>query len=203
MERQRTFTSRAVAVAAAVAFVVAGLGGYLIGHGSGDDAERTGYDKGVTVGVEQGRAEYSRGAPAYARIYEKGKADGVHEGTAAGEQAGEAQGESSGEQQGEHVGFEQGQSVGVTTGEREGVAQGAAAVLGGFANWTDGAFYLVTVRESATIGVPVELTSRSQLQPGASYKLCDEGGSTQVCEASTASETAPSAGDGSAEGTGE
>jgi hypothetical protein len=182
------------AVAVAV-LVIAGLGGYLIGHSSGDDegeksGEASGQQAGFQRGLEQGRTEgaapFQRGESGYKLIYDAGKAKGVQIGLKRGTAQGEKAGERTGEAEGERVGFEQGQRQGVTTGEAEGVRQGAAAVLGGFNSWTDGAFYIVTVGASSTAGVPYTVTSRTQIQPGTDYKLCSDGGS-QICQTPTAS----------------
>jgi hypothetical protein len=194
----RTFGAGALAAVAVAVLVVAGLGGYLIGHSSGDDAgTKSGEQAGVQQGVERGRAEitaqYRRGQPAYKAIFDAGKAEGFGEGLKRGTAQGEKAGQAQGERQGERTGFEQGDRVGVTTGEAEGVRQGAAAVLGGFGTWTDGAFYIVTVGQSSTAGVPYTITSRSQIQPGTNYKLCNDGGS-QICQSavtSAASATPP------------
>lgn len=188
--RRRTFSAGALAGVAAAVLVVAGVGGYLIGHSSGDDegtksGKQAGYQKGLEEGRAEVTAEYQRGQPAYKQIFDAGKAKGFREGMAQGT----AQGERTGEAQGERTGFEQGQRVGVSTGESEGVRQGAAAVLGGFQTWTDGAFYIVTVGASQTAGVPYTITSRSQIQPGTNYKLCGGGGSSQICQTAAASAT--------------
>jgi len=194
--QRRTFSGGVLAAVAVAVLVVAGIGGYLVGHSSGDDSgQKSGYDKGVDAGLAQGRGEYEKGKPGYEQIYEKGKADGVQEGRAQGVQQGESEGERTGEQQGERTGFESGQQVGVTTGEREGVRQGAATVLGGFSTWADGAFYIVTVGASSTAGVPYTVTSRTQLQPATSYRLCDDGaGGQTVCQSAAASTSADTAG---------
>jgi len=188
---RRSFSAGALAAVAVAVLVIAGVGGYLIGHSSGDDSgQKSGYDKGFAAGQEQVHAQYRPGQQAYETIYEKGKADGVAE----GRKQGEAQGQRSGEAQGQRVGFEQGQRQGITTGESEGVRQGAAAVLGGFGSWTDGAFYIVTVGASDTAGVPYTITSRTQLQPDTDYKLCDDGGSQQVCQSAATAATGGDAG---------
>jgi hypothetical protein len=194
----KTYSAGVLAAIAVAVLVVAGLGGYFIGHSSGDDSgQKSGYDKGFTAGQEQVHAQYRPGQQAYETIYEKGKADGVAEGT----RQGQAEGQRTGEAQGQRVGFEQGQRQGVTTGEADGVRQGAAAVLGGFSTWDDGAFYIITMRPSETEGVGYEITSRTQLQPDTDYKLCDDGGSQQVCQsAATAATGGSTADDGGATG---
>lgn len=183
---RKTYSAGVLAAIAVAVLVIAGLGGYLIGHSSGDDSgQKSGYDKGFTAGQEQVHAQYRPGQQAYETIYARGKAEGVAEGT----KQGQAEGQRSGEAQGQRVGFEQGQRQGVSTGEAEGVRQGAAAVLGGFSEWTDGAFYIITMRPSETEGVAYEITSRTQLQPDTDYKLCDDGGSQQVCQSAATSDT--------------
>jgi hypothetical protein len=186
--QRRTFSAGVLAAVAIAVLVIAGLGGYLIGHSSGDSegtksgeeaGQQAGFQEGVEKGRLEGRAEFARGTPGYQAIFDAGKAEGVKVGTAQGERTGEAQGRA----QGQRVGFQRGEQVGISTGQAEGVRQGAAAVLGGFTNWTDGAYYLVTVGASSTDGVPYTITSRSQLQPDTSYQLCQQGGGQQVCSA--------------------
>jgi hypothetical protein len=173
----RRLGTGAVAAIAAVSFAVAGVGGYLIGHHNGKDSGTTaGYSDGVAVGRAQETARYQPGQAGYLAIYAKGKA--------AGEAAGQAQGQQSGEAQGQKVGFDQGQKVGIQSGDSEGVKQGAAAVLGGFTTWADGAFYVVTMAAGTDPGVPYTVSSRTQLQPGTSYQICSDanGGASQLCQ---------------------
>lgn len=189
-QRRRTFSVGALAGVAAAVLVVAGVGGYLIGHSSGDDAgTKSGKQAGYQEGLEKGRAEvtaeYQRGQPGYNQIFDAGRAQGFDEGMSRGT----AQGERTGEAQGQRTGFEQGQRVGVSTGQSDGVRQGAAAVLGGFDTWADGAFYIVTVGASQTAGVPYTITSRSQMQAGTNYKLCDGGGGSQICQTAVTAAT--------------
>jgi hypothetical protein len=202
----RTFSAGVLAAVAVAVLVIAGLGGYLIGHSSGDDAgeksgEASGQQAGFQRGLEQGRTEgaapYQRGQSGYKQIFDAGKAEGEQIGL----RRGTAQGERAGQAQGERVGFQQGERQGVTTGQAEGVRQGAAAVLGGFETWTDGAFYIVTVGASSTAGVPYTITSRTQLQSGTDYKLCNDGGS-QVCQSPTASDASAGGGNASEDGGG-
>lgn len=107
---------------------------------------------------------------------------------ASGQAAGNAQGQQAGEVQGKKVGFEQGQRQGVTTGDSEGVRQGAAAVLGGFDSWADGSYYIVTMAAGTETGVPYTISSRTQIQPGTNYRVCqsNEGNATQLCESPVA-----------------
>jgi hypothetical protein len=174
----RRLGAAAVAAIAAVSFVVAGVGGYLVGHRNGSDSGTTaGYSDGVAVGRAQATARYQPGQDGYQAIYTKGKA------------AGEAQGQQSGAAQGQSVGFEQGQKVGVQTGDSEGVRQGAAAVLGGFSTWTADGFYVVTMAAGTDPGVPYTISSRTQLQPGTSYQICSDasgGAAQQLCSSPVA-----------------
>jgi hypothetical protein len=145
------------------AFVVAavlGVGGYLIGHNAGENAER---DK------------YATGAPGYDTIYQQGVAAGKTQGT----QQGQAQGAAAGEQVGFEQGEQQGTAQGEQQGESQGTAAGATAALGGFSAWEPGAPYIVKV-QAGTNSVPYEIDSRTQLQPATEYALCKDD-PTQVC----------------------
>ncbi len=165
-----------IGIALAV-LVIAGVGGYLIGHNKGESSgDSKGYAAGVAAGKQQALANYQPGQPGYKAIYARGQA------------AGNAQGQQTGEVQGKKVGFEQGQRQGVTTGDSEGVRQGAAAVLGGFDSWTDGSYYIVTMATGTETGVPYTISSRTQIQPGTNYRVCqsNEGNATQLCESPVA-----------------
>jgi len=179
--RRRGLGAGAVAAIAVVALALGAVGGYLLGHGRGEDA---GYDDGVADGRAQVERRYRPGAHGYEVIYARGRREGERAGRAAGERAGRAEGERDGLARGRKVGFEEGERVGITTGEREGVRQGAAAVLGGFDAWSEGAYYIVTASPGPEPGVPFTLSSRTQVQPGRSYHLCADGG---LCEAPLAS----------------
>jgi hypothetical protein len=159
-----------IGIALAV-LVIAGVGGYLIGHSKGESSgDTSGYAKGVAAGKAQVQANYEPGKPGYQAIYAKGQA------------AGTAQGQRQGEAQGQKVGFEQGQRAGVTTGQSDGVKQGAAAVLDGFNTWTEGAYYVITMAAGTETGVPYTIDTRTQLQSGTNYRICQQGGATQLCE---------------------
>lgn len=175
-EGTRLSIGAVVGIALAV-LVLAGVGGYLIGHNKGESSgDSKGYASGVAAGKQQALANYQPGQPGYKQIY------------AAGQRAGTAQGQQAGEAQGKKVGFEQGQRQGVTTGDSEGVRQGAAAVLGGFDAWTDGSFYIVTMAAGTETGVPYTISSRVQIHPGTNYRVCqsNEGNATQLCESPVA-----------------
>lgn len=176
-----TRLSLGAVIAIVVVLAAAGVGGYLIGHSKGESSgDSTGYADGVAAGRQQVTADYQPGKPGYQKIYAAGQA--------AGEQQGKAQGKK--------VGFEQGQKQGVTTGESEGVRQGSAAVLGGFDTWADGSYYVVTMAAGTETGVPYTIDTRTQLQPGTSYRVCQSGGATQLCESPIAGSA--SAGGGTA-----
>lgn len=167
-----------IGIAIAV-LVIAGVGGYLIGHKKGEDSGDT---SGVAAGKQDVLANYQPGQPGYQKIYVAGKQAGFAAGKAQGEQAGKAQGEA----QGKKVGFEQGDKQGTTTGDSEGVRQGAAAVLGGFDSWTTGSYYVVTMEAGTSDDVAYTIDTRTQLQPGTSYRICQQGGATQLCESPVA-----------------
>jgi len=169
-EGKRLSIGAVIGIALAV-LVVAGVGGYLIGHDKGESSGNSkGYAAGVTAGKQQVQANYQPGKPGYEEIYD------------AGAQHGHAKGKQQGQAQGEQVGFEQGHKQGVTTGEDQGVKQGAAAVLGGFNTWTAGAYYVITMEAGTSDGVPYTIDTRTQLQSGTNYRICQEGGATQLCE---------------------
>lgn len=181
-EGTRLSIGAVIAIAVAV-LAIAGVGGYLIGHSEGEKSGDTkGYDDGIAAGKAQVEAEYERGGPGYREIFDAGKQLGLAQGKAQGEKTGRAEGKA----QGKRVGFEQGERQGVrqgvATGQAEGVRQGAAAVLGGFDNWTTGAYYVITMTGSDEAGVPYAISSRTQLQPGTDYHLCNSGGSQTLCE---------------------
>jgi hypothetical protein len=174
-----------IGIALAV-LVIAGVGGYLIGHDKGESSgDSQGYAAGVAAGKQQVQANYEPGKPGYQTIYD------------AGAQAGKAKGQKQGQAEGKQVGFEQGHKQGVTTGQDEGVKQGAAAVLGGFNTWTEGAYYVITMAAGTTDGVAYTIDTRTQLQSGTNYRICQEGGATQLCESPVTADAA-SAGGGTA-----
>lgn len=175
-----------IGIALAV-LVVAGVGGYLIGHDKGESSgDSKGYAEGVTAGKQQVLANYQPGQPGYHEIFKAGANAGI----AKGQKQGQAQGEA----QGKKVGFEQGQRQGVTTGEDEGVKQGAAAVLGGFNTWTEGAYYVITMEAGTSDGVPYTIDTRTQLQSGTNYRICQQGGATQLCESPVTADAASTGG---------
>ncbi|HKG01896.1 MAG TPA: hypothetical protein VKB03_01835 [Conexibacter sp.] len=173
-EGKRLSIGAVIGIAIAV-LVIAGVGGYLIGHDKGETSgDSQGYADGVAAGKQQVQANYEPGKPGYQEIYQAG----VQAGKAKGEKAGQQQGEA----QGKKVGFEQGHKQGVTTGEDQGVKQGAAAVLGGFNTWTEGAYYVITMQAGTSDGVPYTIDTRTQLQSGTNYRVCQSGSTTQLCE---------------------
>lgn len=175
-----------IGIALAV-LVVAGVGGYLIGHEKGEDAGDT---SGVAAGKQDALANYQPGQPGYQKIYAAGQQAGFAKGKAQGVQAGKAQGE----KQGKQVGFEQGDRQGIATGDSEGVRQGAAAVLGGFDTWTDGAYYVITMEAGTSDSVAYTIDTRTQLQPGTDYRICQSGGATQLCESPVTASAASNGG---------
>jgi hypothetical protein len=182
-EGKRVSLAAAIAIAVVV-LIAAGIGGYAIGHDKGESSgDSKGYTNGVAAGKQQVQANYQPGKPGYQAIY------------AAGQRAGNAQGQKAGEAQGKKVGFEQGQRQGVTTGDSEGVRQGAAAVLGGFNTWTEGAYYVITMEAGTSDGVPYTIDTRTQLQSGTNYRICQDSGATQLCESPVTASAASTGGD--------
>lgn len=146
------------------------------------EGEQAGRREGEDIGLEAGRGEGRRaGEQAGRREGEQagvavgrreGERTGRREGQHAGEQAGRLQGEHAGEQagrrEGERVGFQRG----TTVGEARGELTGAEAALGGFSQWTPGAYYVVTVTRGGD-GVPYRIATRSPLRPATNYRLCE------------------------------
>jgi hypothetical protein len=133
-----------------------GVGGYLVGHNVGQSNERDNFDAG---------------APGYNVIYQQGFAAGKDQGT----QQGQAQGAANGEQ----AGLEQGKQQGQQQGVEQGTSAGASQALGGFTTWEPGAPYVVKV-EAGSDSVPYEISSRTQMESGTDYALCQDDPS-QVC----------------------
>jgi hypothetical protein len=184
----RGLSGGAVAGIAILAFVIAGVGGYFLGHSKGEDSGKTsGYADGVAAGRAQVEKNYKPGAQGYEVIFARGRHEGAAIGRRKGEAIGQAKGQRAGLAEGRKVGFEEGERVGISTGEAEGVRQGASAVLGGFEDWTQGAYYIVTASPGTQTGVPFTLSSRKQIEPGTDYRLCSDG---SLCEAPVAESTA-------------
>jgi hypothetical protein len=187
--------------------VIAGVVGYLIGHGSGDDSGKTtGYRDGRSAGQAQVQANYAQGKPGYRAIYDAGQRAGLAAGTkageAAGQKSGEVAGQRSGEAKGQKVGFDQGQQVGIKSGQKEGIQQGAAAALGGFADWTNADFYIVTTAPgSQASGLQTVIATRKTIEPDTNYRLCqntDAGGAStsELCQSPVLQAGSSTAGDG-------
>jgi hypothetical protein len=210
--RPRRLGLPAVAGIAIAVLVIAGVVGYLIGHGSGDDSGKTtGYRDGRAAGKAQVQANYAQGKPGYQAIYDAGQTAGLAAGKKAGEaegqKSGEAAGQRSGEAKGQKVGFDQGQQVGIKSGQREGVQQGAAAALGGFTDWTNDDFYIVTMAPgSQASGLPTVIATRKTIEPDTNYRLCqntDAGGASisELCQSPVLQASNSSAGGGTSTGT--
>ena len=185
-EGKRLSIGAVIGIAIAV-LVIAGVGGYLIGHNKGESSgDSKGYAEGVTAGKQQVLANYQPGESGYEEIF---KAGAQH-----GHAKGEKQGQEQGEAQGKKVGFQQGHEQGVTSGEDEGVKQGAAAVLGGFNTWTEGSYYVITMEAGTSDGVPYTIDTRTQLQSGTNYRVCQSGGGTTLCESPVTADAASTGG---------
>lgn len=102
---------------------------------------------------------YKPGKSGWTEIYDAGARSGKASGQRAGEQAGEASGIEKGKQQ----------------AAGEATAAGASSALGGFSNWQSTAPYAVTMAEGTKEEVPWVIESRTQMQPGVMYKICDSG----------------------------
>ena len=185
-----------LAAAVVGALVVAGAGGYLIGHGKGEDS---GKEDGIAEGKAEGRrqgiiataARYRPGQPEYVLIYDAGaragKKSGERAGQKTGEQEGEQAGQKTGEKEGQQIGFQQGEkkgeAAGEATGETAGIASGSDAVLNGFDTWGAGALYVVTMQPGQD--VPYVVATRHLMEPELNYRLC-QSNAQKLCEASEA-----------------
>ncbi len=195
-EGTRLSIGAVIAIAVAV-LAIAGVGGYLIGHSEGEKSGDTkGYDDGLAAGKSEVEADYARGAAGYRAIFVAGKKVGYAAGVRRGKRVGTIRGERAGEKQGEKVGFQEGERQGISTGETVGVRQGAAAVLGGFDSWTDGAYYVITM--SGSNQVPYVISSRTQLQPATDYRLCNSGGAQTLCQSPVGSSVSTGGGNANA-----
>jgi hypothetical protein len=151
-------------IGAVLVAAVLGVGGYLLGHSAGENAERD---------------NFVAGASGYEAIYQQGVAAGTAQGTQRGQAQGAAAGKQVGFEEGEQTGSAQGEQAGLEQGERQGMVAGASAALGGFSAWEPGTPYVVKV-QAGTTAVPYEIDSRTQLQPNTEYALCQDD-PTQVC----------------------
>lgn len=148
--------------AGAAALVVLALaGGFLFGKSQGESSKAD---------------EYKAGASGYDAIYQDGFAAGKTEGEQAGTAAGESAGEAAGKKEGAKAGFEKGKAQ----GEAEGTAAGATAALGGLTSWDTSAHYIVRVAGGPSDEVPYVISTRTQMQGGDSYALC-QSDPTVVC----------------------
>lgn len=157
---------------AGAALALAG-GGYALHAAAEDSGYRDGYTAGHGAGERQTLARYDRGTPAYRAIYVRGQASGRKQGERAGERQGERVGERAGERHGEQVGFEHGRQVGLARGEQDGAAAGAQAALGGFGDWQEGEYYVVSVQPGGQAGVPYRIATRTTVEPLTDYRLCE------------------------------
>lgn len=146
-----------------------------------------GYALGHSTGTSSAEDEYAKGQPKYEEIYNAGAAAGTNVGESAGEKEGEAAGRKAGREagiaRGEQVGLERGEAKGkqegLTEGQAEGREAGATTALA-FTSWNTGAPYIVRVTQGKTANVPFQVATRTQMEPGTAYELC-QGSASQVC----------------------
>jgi hypothetical protein len=162
------FGTGALVATGLVALVIGAGGGYAVGHSSGSDSGKT---DGIAQGKAEEAAKYEQGKPAYAAIYDAGRAVGARRG--------ERRGDRQGLREGKRVGFERGKKVGIADGEAEGTQTGASAALGGLSGWENGALYVVTAENGADI--PTVISARHLMVAGNNYKLC-KSDPTKLCE---------------------
>lgn len=126
---------------------------------------------GQSIGEGNEADRYAVGEPAYQAIYDQG--------FAAGQGEGEATGQAEGAEAGKKAGFQEGEAA----GEAKGTKAGAEAALGGFDDWVSGAPYIIRVKPG-TGDVPWVISTRTQMQPGTDYALC-QSDPQSVCTQST------------------
>lgn len=144
-------------VAAVAAVVLAALGGLLVGRNAGESSKAD---------------DYKAGASGYQAIYDDGFAAGKTE----GQEAGTSAGKKAGEQEGAKAGFEKGKEQ----GQAQGTAEGASAALGGLTDWDTKSHYIVRVAGGPSDEVPYVVSTRTEMQAGQTYALC-ESDPTVVC----------------------
>jgi hypothetical protein len=139
-------------------------------------------------GQSQEKAKYEAGQPAYNEIYKKGAESGAVAGNEQGQKQGKKEGVAEGTEQGKKEGLDQGVEQGVAKGE----AQGADAALGGLSGWNTNTPYVVTFTTNDNPNVPVSIDSRTLMQAGTNYKICDSG--KGVCQSSATASTSSDGG---------
>jgi hypothetical protein len=144
-----------------LALVVVGVAAYFGGKASADadGAKRDGERAGRAAEA----AAYAPGTSRYQAIYRRG--------LAAGTTAGRRAGERTGAERGRKIGFDRGKRVGDLQGERQGIVSGSNAALGGFTDWTPGAYYIVKFGTGAN-GVAYAIDSRRQMSQAERYAIC-------------------------------
>ncbi|MDX6696914.1 MAG: hypothetical protein QOE65_311 [Solirubrobacteraceae bacterium] len=151
----------ALIVGVLLALAAVGAGAYFLGKEGADakGARRDGELKGRLAAT----AAYAPGTSKYQAIYRRGLAAG----TTAGRRAGERQGA----ERGRKIGFDRGKRVGDLQGARQGIVSGSNAALGGFTDWTPGAYYIVKFGTGAN-GVAYAVDSRKQMTQADRYAIC-------------------------------
>lgn len=119
------------------------------------------------LGKSLEKKNYEPGKDGYTAIYDAG--------AKSGQAAGQKSGEASGQAQGEKEGVAKGTEAGRQQGKAEGTADGAAAALGNLTNWSTSSPYIVTMVQGPSTAVPYAVDSRTQMQTGLYYKICDSG----------------------------
>lgn len=131
------------------------------------------------LGKSLEKQNYDPGEDGYNKIYAAGQQSGNAAGTATGKEEGVAEGTESGKKSGIKEGKEQ--------GETQGQADGASAALGGFSDWSTGTPYVVEFTRGPNAQVPFAIDSRTLMQVGTSYKICDSGKGICTTSASSSS----------------
>ncbi len=119
------------------------------------------------LGKNMEAKNYEAGEDGYNEIYAAGQQSGTESGTEAGKKEGVAEGTEKGKESGIKEGQEQ--------GEQQGQEDGASAALGGLSGWSTDIPYIVEMKDGPSQQVPSAVDSRTQMQVGILYKICNSG----------------------------
>lgn len=133
-----------------------------------NEGYKAGQATGYAVGDKAGeKAGYRSGDKA-------GEKSGYRAGDKAGEKSGYQSGDKAGLKQGEAEGLAKGTELGKQEGEAQGTREGAAAALGNL-SYSTGQYYIVTMQQGSSSGVPFVVKKRTTMEPGILYKICSSG----------------------------
>ncbi|MGH2907039.1 MAG: hypothetical protein ACRDKI_09780 [Solirubrobacterales bacterium] len=140
------------------------------------------------LGKSQESKKYDKGESGYNAIYQQGAESGAAAGAAAGTKQGKKEGVAEGTEQGKKEGLDEGISQGEAKGEKD----GANAALGGLTGWSTDSPYIVMFTDTGNTNVPVAINSRTQMQPGVNYKICNSGNG--ICQSSASASSSSGGG---------